>query len=108
MEIAIIKKSVKCPNFLARPAWRAVEILQKGGIMVRMSMSALLGAAFAAFFVRIYLNKRDMEVCGCPTHAESDWSVFAPISGGDIMIMYRVSRATRPKTRPIYAPLVLL
>ena len=41
-------------------------------------------------------------------HAESDLSVFAPFSGDDIMIMYRASRTTRPKTRPIYAPLVLL
>ena len=45
MKTAIIKKSVKCPNFLAEPAWRTEEMLQKGGIMVRMSMSALLGAA---------------------------------------------------------------
>ncbi len=76
--------------------------------MARMSMSALLGAAFAAFFARIYLKKRDIELCGCLAHAESDLSVFAPISGSDIMIMYRASRTTRPKTRPIYAPLVLL
>ena len=108
MRIVVYEKSVQRLNLPTETAWRAVGILQKGGLMARMSMSALLGAVIAVFSVKICFKKRGMEVCGCPMHAESDFSVFAPFSGGDIMIMYRASRTTRPKMRPIYAPLVLL
>ena len=44
LSMILEKTANKWLNHLLGAAWRAVEMLQKGSLMVRMSISALLGA----------------------------------------------------------------
>ena len=64
MRTAIIEKPVKCRNFLAESPWRAVKILQKGGLMARMSMSALLGAPICSQECHKVVSERDWTLPG--------------------------------------------
>jgi hypothetical protein len=62
MESMILEKPTNnWRNHLPGAAWRFVEILQKGGLMERMSMSALLGAAFS----RKKWHKTALKEIGC-------------------------------------------
>ncbi len=77
--------------------------------MGRMNKITLLRAVIGMFSSKIYpMKKIGRKICNSPPHIKSCLSLFASLSDGSGMIIYRVNRPTRTKTRTNYAPLVVL
>ena len=77
--------------------------------MGRMNIFTLLRAGIAISSSNIYpMKKIGRKICNSPPHIKSYLPLFASLSDGSGMIIYRVNQPTRTKTRTNYAPLVVL
>ena len=77
--------------------------------MDRMSKFTLLRARIAISSSNIYpMKKIGRKIYNSPPHIKSYLPLFASLPDSSGMIIYRVNRPTRTKTRTNYAPLVVL